>query len=53
MKENIATFKVNLSPEEVAEIREVVDKAGANQGDRYPAAMMQHLFNLADTPPLN
>jgi len=53
LKENIDTFRVNLSAEEEAEIREVVDKAGAIQGDRYPAGLMGHLFNFADTPPLS
>jgi len=53
LKENIDTFRVNLSAEEVAEIREVVDKAGANQVDRYPAGMMELLFNFANTPPLS
>ena len=30
------TGKIKLSPEDARAVREVVDKANATQGDRYP-----------------
>ncbi|KAI0072151.1 Aldo/keto reductase [Panus rudis PR-1116 ss-1] len=50
LKENLGALDVKLSPEEVLEIRQIANKAGAAQGDRYPPAMMQVLYG--NTPPL-
>ncbi len=51
-KENLEGLNVKLTDEEIKEIRDVVDKAGAggDYGDRYPAGM-EHL-QLRDTPAL-
>lgn len=48
LKENIDAGRVRLSKEDVQAIREVVDKANAAQGSRYPEVYMKALF--ADTP---
>jgi len=45
--ENFGALNIKLSPEEVAEIREIANRADATQGDRYPDYMMGALF--ADT----
>ncbi|KAI0072150.1 Aldo/keto reductase [Panus rudis PR-1116 ss-1] len=50
LKENLGALDVKLTPEEVQEIRDIANKAGAAQGDRYPPALMQVLY--ADTPAL-
>ena len=52
VKENLEGLNVTLTDEEMKEIREVVDKAGAggDYGERYPAGM-EHL-QLRDTPAL-
>jgi aryl-alcohol dehydrogenase-like predicted oxidoreductase len=50
LKENLGAANIELSPEEVKEIRGIADSADATQGDRYPANMMITLF--ADTPKL-
>lgn len=49
-KENLASIKVKLSPEDVQEVRRAATKADAIPGDRYPPVFMKTL--LADTPPL-
>ncbi|OCH91135.1 Aldo/keto reductase [Obba rivulosa] len=50
LKENVDALKVKLSPEEIKQVRELVAKADAAQGPRYPPGMHEVLF--ADTPPL-
>ncbi|CAA7257346.1 unnamed protein product [Cyclocybe aegerita] len=50
LKENLDAVKINLSPEEVAEVRKIADEADAAQGFRYPPEHMGLLF--ADTPEL-
>ncbi|KDR78218.1 hypothetical protein GALMADRAFT_245281 [Galerina marginata CBS 339.88] len=50
LKENLGAVDIKLSPEEVAQVREIANKADATVGDRYPSGSMQHLF--ADTPKL-
>ena len=52
VKENLEGLNVKLTDDEIREIRDVVDKAGAggDYGDRYPAGM-EHL-QLRDTPAL-
>ncbi|KAI0072149.1 Aldo/keto reductase [Panus rudis PR-1116 ss-1] len=50
LKENLGALDVKLTPEEVQEIREIADKAGASQGDRYPPALMKVLYG--NTPSL-
>ncbi|KAI9880984.1 MAG: hypothetical protein M1830_009478 [Pleopsidium flavum] len=49
LEENLAALKVDLSKDEVAEIRKAVENAEVH-GGRYPEAMAGALF--ADTPPL-
>ena len=51
LKENIAADKVNLSPEDVAEVRAIAKKADVFKGDRFPPGMMETLF--VDTPKLS
>lgn len=53
LEENIAALKINLSPEDVSEVRDIVDRANVYNGDRYPQGMMEYVFNFADTPPLS
>lgn len=50
LKENLGALHVKLSPDEVEEIRGLVDKVHAAQGSRYDPALAAILF--ADTPPL-
>ncbi|KDR76503.1 hypothetical protein GALMADRAFT_139432 [Galerina marginata CBS 339.88] len=50
LKENLDALKIDLSPEEVVQVREIADKADATHGDRHSAANMAYLF--ADTPKL-
>jgi len=50
LKENLGALKIKLTPDEIAEVREIARKADAVHGDRYPAYAMENLF--ADTPPL-
>ncbi|KAF9566054.1 Aldo/keto reductase [Agrocybe pediades] len=50
LNENLGALKIKLDPSEVAEIREIVNRADATKGDRYPTAAMGLLF--ADTPEL-
>jgi hypothetical protein len=44
---NMDVRKIKLSPEDVRAVREVVDKANAAQGDRYPEDYAKSLY--ADT----
>ncbi|CAL1702794.1 unnamed protein product [Somion occarium] len=50
LKENLGTLNVKLSPEEVREVREIVNKADAAHGERYEDFMMAVLYG--DTPVL-
>ena len=50
MRENLNAANLQLTTQEVQEIREFVGKADATTGDRYPAEMMRMSF--ADTPEL-
>ncbi|KAJ3509941.1 hypothetical protein NLJ89_g4954 [Agrocybe chaxingu] len=51
VKENMAAAKIDLSREEVAEVRKIANDADATDGDRYPNPdLMAQLF--ADTPAL-
>ncbi|KAF7790306.1 hypothetical protein EIP86_001260 [Pleurotus ostreatoroseus] len=50
LEENLAAIDVQLTPEELLEVRVVAEKANAAQGARYPDILMPVL--LADTPPL-
>jgi aryl-alcohol dehydrogenase-like predicted oxidoreductase len=50
LEENLGALKVQLTPEELKEVREVAERADAAQGTRYPADFWHTLF--ADTPPL-
>lgn len=43
LEENLGALKIQLTPDEVAAIRQAVDAAG-NTGARYPAQMMSSLF---------
>ena len=43
-------MSVELTPEEVKEVREIADKAEASQGERYPAQYVGIAY--ADTPEL-
>jgi diketogulonate reductase-like aldo/keto reductase len=49
LDENVGALNVNLSPEEVQEIRQLAEEA-EGAGDRYPAALLARVFG--DTPPL-
>jgi aryl-alcohol dehydrogenase-like predicted oxidoreductase len=49
LKENLGSFDVKLSTQEIEEIRKAVEAADVN-GDRYPEMFMKGLY--ADTPPL-
>ncbi|EDR07009.1 uncharacterized protein LACBIDRAFT_236166 [Laccaria bicolor S238N-H82] len=51
LKENIAASKVNLSLEDVGEVRAIAKKADVFKGDRFPPGMMETLF--VDTPKLS
>jgi aryl-alcohol dehydrogenase-like predicted oxidoreductase len=50
LKENLESTKVNLTREELLEVRSISEKADANQGERYPGGMSTLLY--ADTPKL-
>ncbi|KAL1941876.1 hypothetical protein VTO73DRAFT_6876 [Trametes versicolor] len=50
LKENLASFDLKLSAEDVAEIRRIAEVADKTLGPRYYEAGMQLLFG--DTPPL-
>jgi len=50
LQENLGALNVKLTPAEVAEVREIANRADAAQEDRYPPSMKDLLF--ADTPPL-
>jgi aryl-alcohol dehydrogenase-like predicted oxidoreductase len=49
LEENLGALNVKLTPEEVKEVRDLVEAAEVH-GDRYPSAAMGSLF--ADTPNL-
>ncbi|EMD39721.1 hypothetical protein CERSUDRAFT_92216 [Gelatoporia subvermispora B] len=44
LKENHDSVKIGLSPAEVEEVRQLVNKADAANGPRYPAGMLDVLF---------
>ncbi|EIN13062.1 Aldo/keto reductase [Punctularia strigosozonata HHB-11173 SS5] len=48
LEENLGALKLKLTPEEVAEVREVAKKADAANGPRYPPGFVETLF--AETP---
>ncbi|KAI7484791.1 Aldo/keto reductase [Hortaea werneckii] len=48
LEENAEAVKVNLGPEEEADIRQAIESVGGSKGDRYPPAMMARLFG--DSP---
>jgi hypothetical protein len=48
LTENLKSLDVKLSADEVAQIRALVEKGDAAQGDRYPPHMVGTLY--ADTP---
>jgi diketogulonate reductase-like aldo/keto reductase len=48
LTENLKALDVKLSADEVKQVRELVEKADAAQGDRYPPGVMEMLY--ADTP---
>jgi len=48
VKENLGAVKIKLSSEELTEVRDIINKADAVDGDRYPS--MANI--LADSPPL-
>jgi hypothetical protein len=48
LTENLKALEVKLSPDEVAQVRALVEKANAACGDRYPPGYMETLY--ADTP---
>lgn len=50
LEENLGAAKVQLSPEDLTEVRAEAERADAQQRDRYPAGMSEMLF--ADTPAL-
>ncbi|KZT68421.1 Aldo/keto reductase [Daedalea quercina L-15889] len=50
LHENLGAVRVKLTPEEVAEVRQIAENANATQGMRYPPLLNTLLF--ADTPPL-
>ncbi|KAI0072166.1 Aldo/keto reductase [Panus rudis PR-1116 ss-1] len=50
LKENLGALNVKLKPEEIQEIREIAEKAGAFEGERYPPERMKLIFG--NTPPL-
>ncbi|KAF9473042.1 Aldo/keto reductase [Pholiota conissans] len=51
LQENLGALDIKLSDEEVKEVREIVDKADANHGDRYHIPILMD-FCFADTPEL-
>lgn len=48
LEENLGALKLKLTPEELAEVREIAKKADATNGPRYPAGLAETLF--AETP---
>ncbi|KAF9649105.1 Aldo/keto reductase [Thelephora ganbajun] len=50
LKENVEVGKVELSPEDVQAVREVVDNANTAQSGRYPEAYVKSLFADAALP---
>jgi len=50
LKENVASANIQLTKNELEDVRRVADEADASQGDRYPVDVMGTLF--ADTPEL-
>lgn len=50
LEENAGASEVELSEEEVAQIREEIEKVGGGKGERYPPAMLAVCFG--DSPPL-
>ncbi|KAJ3504299.1 hypothetical protein NLJ89_g8006 [Agrocybe chaxingu] len=48
LKENLDAVKIDLTPEDVADVRKIAHEADAAQGFRYPPEYMDLLF--ADTP---
>ena len=50
LHENLGAAKIELSAEEVAEVRKIAEDANATQGPRYPPLLNSVLF--ADTPAL-
>ncbi|KAJ3477976.1 hypothetical protein NLI96_g10084 [Meripilus lineatus] len=51
LKENVGSLGIQLTQEELLEVREVASKADAAKGDRYPPSINGTLF--ADTPELS
>jgi len=50
LEENAKAVEINLSSEEVAEIRKAIESVGGTKGERYPPAMMSKCFG--DSPEL-
>ena len=50
LKENLGALDLKLTQKEVDDVREIVNKADATGGERYPPILMDTLF--ANTPPL-
>jgi aryl-alcohol dehydrogenase-like predicted oxidoreductase len=50
LEENAKAIDVHLSPKEIQEIRDEIEKAGGGHGARYPPAMMTKCFG--DSPEL-
>jgi len=50
LKENLGALDIKLSPAEIAEIRDIANRADVNHADRYPLDSMHLLY--ADTPEL-
>ncbi|KAK7681706.1 Aldo-keto reductase str7 [Cerrena zonata] len=51
LDENLGALKLKLSQEELQEVRDVINKADATNGPRYPPSLLDTLF--ANTPPLS
>ena len=51
LEENLDAVNVNLTPEELQEVRQVAEKADAAQGGRYDTDQMVAVL-FGDTPPL-
>jgi aryl-alcohol dehydrogenase-like predicted oxidoreductase len=50
LEENAAAVDVELSDEEVLQLRKEIEKVGGSKGERYPPAMMSKCFG--DSPEL-
>ena len=50
IEENMGAQRITLTPEEVAEIRQIAVAADSTIGPRYPPALATLI--MADTPPL-